>query len=289
MPKGDKTIRYPACLAPSRILPICALVLSLALAAVAVAADDPDAVWKGMFAAAVRASGARDFAAAEDILTKAVTETQRFPPGDARQGLTLNTLGLVYKEEKKYAEAEKAFRKAIDILEKAYGPETIDFGNVNFNLAGVLIAEGHWESALPLIQASQTIYRKILGDDSLKVASTLCMTGEVYLNLKKYYLAEEPLKHCADSREASGGMQNAEFADALSQLGLVYVAEGKYALADPVFKLVEKIREVTAGITSIEFAEALETHAALLRTMGRVQDADRDATMAAAVRRSAKK
>jgi len=52
---------------------------------------------------------------------------------------------------------------------------------------------------------------------------------------------------------------------------------------------VEKIRENTAGVTSAQFADALEAHAALLRMMGRGQDAEKDESMAGAVRRYLKR
>jgi tetratricopeptide (TPR) repeat protein len=245
---------------------------------------DTAALWQSLVASGVRAASARDFAGSEELLLKALRVAGTFPPGDPRTGTTSNTLGLVYKEEKKYSEAEKTFGQALGILQKAYGPDSLDVGNVNFNIASVLLSEGRYEESLPYIEKSRTVYDRILGPESLKSASTLCMVGVAYRNLKKFDEAEAPLKQCADMREASGGMQNADLADALYNLALVYEHQGKYALADPRLKLAEKIRELTYGVTSPEFAEALEAHAALLKLMGRDQEAKRDEAMAAAVR-----
>jgi len=272
-----------------RALPLRPVVFLLALAAVTIADDNPAALWQSSFLAALNAASAKDYAKAEQLFAKTIAVAERLPPGDARLGLTLNTLGLVYKEEKKYAEAEKVLQRSLEILEKASGPESLDAGNVNYNLASVLLASGHGESALPHILKCRPIYLKILGPDSLKAVTTLCMTGEAYRIMKKYIEAEGALKQCADAREASGGVENPELADALFNLGLVYQQEGRYALADPALKMAEIIREVTLGVTSPEFADALEAHAALLRTMGRTPEADKDDAMAAAVRRSARK
>ncbi len=248
-----------------------------------VAVDAPT-LWQSLVAGGVQAARARDFASSEELLQKALKVAATFPAGDARTGTTFNTLGLVYKEERKYGEAEKTFEQALGILLRAYGPDSLDVGNVNFNIASVLLVQGHYEEALPYIEKSRAVYSKILGPRSLKSASALCMVGEAYRNLKRFNEAEAPLKQCADMREESGGVENGELSDALYNLALVYEHQGKYALADPRLKLAEKIRELTYGVTSPEFAEALEAHAALLKLMGRDQEAKRDETMAAAVR-----
>jgi tetratricopeptide (TPR) repeat protein len=263
---------------------LCGFAATIALVGVCEGADAP-VTWETLLAEGIRAASAKDFRSSEELLLKAVQMSQQLPAGDPRTGTMLNTLGLVYREEKKYGDAEKAFEKAHAILEKAYGPDSLDVGNVNFNIASVLMAQGQYEGAVPYIQKSQVIYGKILGPQSLKAASTLCMIGEAYRNLKKFNEAEGPLAQCAEMREASGGLDNTDLADALYNLALVYEHQGKYALADPRFKMVEKIRERAFGVTSPEFAEALEAHANLLKLMGREQDANRVEAMAAAIRR----
>ena len=256
--------------------------------AVSVSADS-EADWQKLVLSGIQAAGAGNFANSEASLLKATQLAEHFPPGDPRTGTTLNTLGLVYKEEKKYGDAEKTFQQALGILEKAYGPTSLDVGNVSFNIAAVLLADGHFDTAVPYIERSRAVYEKILGADSLKTASTYCMIGEAYRNLKRFSEAEGPLKQCADMREESGGVDNPDLADALYNLALVFEHQGKYALADPRLKMAEKIRELKFGVTSPEFAEALEAHAALLRLMNRDAEAARDEAMLAAIRRAAPK
>jgi tetratricopeptide (TPR) repeat protein len=264
------------------------LALACPLAAAAPAAE-PALVWQNLLFGGIGAASRKDYRRSEELLLKAVQLASQFPAGDPRTGATFNTLGLVYREEKKNGNAEKAFEKALVILEKAYGPNSLDVGNVNLNIASVLMADGHYDNALPYIQKSRAVYEKILGAESLKSASTYCMAGIVYRNLKNFSEAEAPLKQCADMREASGGVENPELAEALYNLALVYEHQGKYALADPRLKMAEKIRELTSGIASPEFAEVLEAHAALLRLMGRDADAGKDDALAASVRRAGKK
>jgi tetratricopeptide (TPR) repeat protein len=266
----------------------------LSLAAVAVLAEpptvaDPLASWQALLTSGVNAATAKDFPKAEDQLQKALHETEQFPAGDARTGTTLNILGLIYREEKKYTDAEKVLEKALAVFEKADGADSLSVGNVNFNIASVLMAETHYADAVPYIQRSRTTYVRVLGAQSLKAASTLCMTGEVYRYQKKFQAAEVPLKQCADAREAAEGIESADFGDALYSLGLVYAQLGRYALADSTLNLAEKVIEHTLGVTSPEFADALEARAGVLKSMNRAPEAARDEAMAAAIRRVAKK
>ncbi len=232
-------------------------------------------------------AGANDFPKAEQIFLKAVHEAERFGADDARVGTTLNSLGLVYRSENKYPQAEAAFRRALAILDQAYGPDSIDVANVNFNIASTLTDEAKQPAAMPFLEKSLMTFDRQLGGGSLKTASVLCMMGDAWRSMKSFQEAEKPLKRCAEIREAEGGLvANNDLADALNSLALVYQKEGKYALADPVFKLTEKIRERTLGIMSPKFAETLEAHSRMLREMGRDQEAEQDAALAAAVRRN---
>jgi tetratricopeptide (TPR) repeat protein len=260
----------------------------LLLAGTPMAADSV-AVWKALMASGINAITAKNYATAEEQIQKALGITAQFPPGDARIGTTLNTLGLIYREERKYPEAQKAFEKTLVIFKLSEGADSLNVGNVNFNIASVLMAEDRYDDALPYVQKSQAIYLRILGPQSLKAASVLCMTGEVYRHGKKFQAAEAPLKECANAREATEGMESADFGDALYSLGLVYAQEGRWALADSTLKLTEKVRELTLGVTSQEFADALEAHSGVLKSMKREPEAVREDAMAAAIRRVGKK
>jgi len=276
MPARNRRLLLPALLAAGSL-------------AGATSVPDPALVWQRLVLDGIRAATLGNLSNAEDLLSKAVGAAGKFPPGDARTGSTLNTLGLVYKDEKKYGDAGKTFAKALAIMEKAYGADSLDVGNVDFNIASVLMADGHYGDAVPYIGKSRNIYQKILGPESLKAAATLCMVGAAYRNLKKFNEAEAPLKQCAEAREAGSGVASPEFADALFNLALLYRSQGKYALVETRLRMAEKIREIAFGVASPEFAEALEAHAELLKLMGRDADATRDEIMAAAIRHAGKK
>ncbi|HWE53299.1 MAG TPA: tetratricopeptide repeat protein [Bryobacteraceae bacterium] len=262
-----------------------AAVLAVLILSPAVHAQDVEEKWKGLFMQALQSAGANDYARSEQQFQTALKEAERFGSDDPRVGTTVNSLGLVYRSERKFSEAEAAYRRALNILEKAYGDDSIDVANVNFNIASVMFDQGHQSAAMPYLQKTLITYQNMLGGASLKTGAVLCMIGDSYRVDKDLKQAEGPLKQCADVREREGGMENAELADALHSLALVYEGEGKYALAEPRFTLAEKIREKTLGITSPLLAQTMEDHASLLKQMGREKEATRLTTMAAAIRR----
>ncbi|MES1260613.1 MAG: tetratricopeptide repeat protein [Acidobacteriota bacterium] len=265
------------------------LFLVVAAAAAGAHAQDAATAWQDLYLRAQRAAGAHDYAAAEQAFQQALHEAERFGRNDSRVASTLNGLGLVYKDAKRYPEADTALRRALEILEGGATAGSVDVADITFTLASVLVEQGRQQAAIPLFGQSLSIYEQVTGGQSVKSASAHCAIGEAYLALKAWSDAERPLKRCADLREADGGVLSPALGDALYNLALVYEKEGRYALAEPRYRLAEKIRESTLGITSPAFAQALEAHAALLKLMGRDKEAARDETLAAAIRRGARK
>ncbi len=249
------------------------------------AAQASDSAWQQAVVAGMEAAGAQNYAKAEQELQKALGAAQAFGGFDSRLGSTLNTLGLVYRAEKKYRESEASYKRALIIMQTIYGDST-DTANVNFNIAGVILDQGRALDALPPIARALAIYEKLFGQNSVKAAAALCLQGDALRALKRYQDAEGALHRCGDIRESVNGLYNAETADAVFSLAQVFVAEGKFAAAEPRFRIAERIREKTAGITSPLLAETMAEHAATLKSLGRQQEADKLLAMSAAIRKS---
>jgi tetratricopeptide (TPR) repeat protein len=247
-------------------------------------AQGNEGLWKNLVAEGLRDAGANDYPKAEQALLGALREAERFGREDPRVGSTLNSLGLVYRAEKKFSDAERVYRRALGIMQATYG-ESIDVGNVNFNIANAMFDQGHQAEALPHIRRALEIYERLLGQASLKTAAVLCMQGEVYRLTKRFPEAEAAFRRCADVRELDSGLENSEVADAIYGLAMSYVAEGKFRAAEPRLKLAEKIREKTIGITSPLLAQTMEDHAMVLKALGRDLEAQKLTLISAAIRR----
>jgi hypothetical protein len=94
-------------------------VLAFLTAGLEAQTPDPEGPWRTQVVQALRAAGVKDYPKAEQAFLKAVLEAGRFGPDDPRLGTTLNSLGLVYRAEKKYGEAERVYRRTLTIMETA--------------------------------------------------------------------------------------------------------------------------------------------------------------------------
>lgn len=263
------------------------LVLS-AFTPVAIAQDGDDA-WRALMMQAQLAVGGGRMADAEQAYLKATHEAERFGSDDWRVGVTLEGLGQTYGSEKKYSDAETALRRSLEITGKTNGDDSIEVASVNFDLGNVLLGSGRPVQAVLYARKALNSWVAKLGGSSAEAANGYCLVGEALRAMRNFIDAEEPLRHCADIREANGGIDSVELAQALHSLALTYEGEQKYALADTRFELAEKIRESKLGLTSPLLAETLEDHAALLKTMGRNKDAERLLVLAGAIRHTEKK
>ncbi len=271
-----------------RLLP--ALVTLVLLARVPAAnAQETEDLWKDLETQGQRAAANNEYAQAELNFVKAVHEAERFGLDDWRVGSTLESLGQVYTAEKKFGEGESAFRRALEITEKADGDDSGDGANVTFDIANLMYDAGRQTEALTWARRAVSRYENVSDGTTEHIAAAFCLLGDSLRTMKNFIDAEEPLRHCADIREKEGGIDSVELADALNSLALTYAGERKYALAETRFKLVEKIRENKLGLTSPLLARTMEDHAAVLRMMGRSKDAERLTMLSAAIRRNEKK
>jgi tetratricopeptide (TPR) repeat protein len=271
-----------------RSLPALVTFYVVALAAVANAqeAEDP---WKDLVTQGQRSAANREYAKAELNFLKAVHEAERFGVDDWRVGTTLESLGQVYTAEKKFSEAENAYRRALEITEKADGDDSEEAANVIFDIANLMLDAGRQKEALTLARKAVSLYENVSGGTGAHTAAALCLLGDSLRSMKNFIDAEEPLRRCVDIREKEGGIDSVELADALHSLALTYAGERRYTLAEVRFKLVEKIRENKLGLTSPLLARTMEDHAAVLRAMGREKEAERLTVLSAAIRRNGKK
>ncbi len=271
-----------------RLLPACVALVLLSLASAAEAQGAAD-TWKDLVTQGQHAAANNEYARAEESFLKALHEAERFAADDWRVGTTLESLGQVYTEEKKFGEAESAYRRALEIVAKASGDDSEDVTGVTFDIANLMFDAGRQTEAITWARKAVSGYESTSGGTSVQTAAALCLLGDSLRSMRNFIDAEEPLRRCADIREKDGGIDNVRLADALHSLALTYTGERKYALADTRFRLVEKIRENKLGLTSPLLAQTMEDHAALLRAMGLEKEAQRLMLLSAAIRRNEKK
>lgn len=242
-----------------------------------------------MLANGQHASGAYDYSQAEQIFQKALHEAERFGADDWRVGVTLQSLGQVYRAQKRFSDGEKVLRRSKEIIGKANGDESIEAAGVDLDMAALLLDAGRPADAIATVRQTVATYERLLGGTDTQTGDALCVLGDALRAAKKLSDAETALKRCLDIRQRDGGIDTRQFGDALYSLAMTYAGEARYSLAEPRFTLAEKIQEKTLGLTSPALAQTFEDHASVLKSMGRDKEAARLLVLSNAIRRMEKK
>src|SRR5262249_31070186 len=85
----------------------------------------------------------------------------------------LGWLGSALQDAARYAEAEPLLKRAVEIAEKATGPEHPNTAACLNNLALLYNSQGKYADAEPLYNRSLAIYEKALGPEHLETATCL--------------------------------------------------------------------------------------------------------------------
>jgi tetratricopeptide (TPR) repeat protein len=168
---------------------LAAVLLALGLSLSGVAAQDE--AWQSDIMSGRAAYKRGDYADAEQIFLRALETAETFGRDDARIALTLNDLGLLFKAQGRYGEAETALERALPIMEKALGPEHRDVAaNLN-NLADLFSVQGRYGEAEPLYRGALVVFEKARGPQHSDVATTLGALADL-LRVQGRYAEAEP-------------------------------------------------------------------------------------------------
>ena len=98
---------------------------------------------------------------------------ENFGPNDLRLATTLNDLGLLYRAEGKFKDAEPLYRRSLAIRENKLGASNPAVAVSLNNLAGLLAAENRYVEAEQKYRRALAIREKALGPDNPQVAIVL--------------------------------------------------------------------------------------------------------------------
>ena len=108
-----------------------------------------------------KASGRGFYSDAETHYLAALKAIESEPP-DRRLALTLNNLALSYRRQRRYAEAEPLYKRALAVWEKLHGPEHQGVATTLGNLGMLYRDQRKYVEAEPLLKRSLAIREKAL-------------------------------------------------------------------------------------------------------------------------------
>ncbi len=185
-----------------------------------------------------------------------------------------NNLALVYAERGQYARARPLMRKALQLGEKAFGPDHPEITNILSNLASLHAIEGKYAEAQELFQRSLTIQERTLGANHPKLAFPLTNLGHTYKEQGKYREAEPQYLRALQIREETLGTEHPQVAFPLDGLAEVFFLQGRVAEAETLALRSLQIREQALGADHPQIAFPLQQLAEISSLEGNYSEAE---------------
>src|SRR5262245_18909927 len=147
----------------------------------------------------------------------------------------------------KYDESRPAAERALELREKALGPESPDVAASLNNLANLYSDKGDYAKAEPLYQRALDIREKAIGSEHPNVAAFLNNLANLY-RLKGDYAKAEPLyQRALDISEKALGPEHLDIAPSRNNLAILYRVKGDYAKAETLYQRTLHICEKALG------------------------------------------
>ena len=147
------------------------------------------------------------YAEAERLLRQAlVVARQMVGPHDVRTANCQVDLAHALHAQGRLDEAETQFRQGLASLQKApLGTSHIFLAHARLGLGALLVDDGRWQEAEPLLQASLEALRESFGDSHWRVAQARSELGACYLAAGRVIEAEPLLVHTFQKLAAHRG------------------------------------------------------------------------------------
>jgi tetratricopeptide (TPR) repeat protein len=115
----------------------------------------------------------RQYKESENMLGSALQVAEQFGPGDQRLTLSLNNLARLRQAQKRFAEAEELYNRALAIVESEHGRQHPDSAVCLSNLAGLLQFEQKYPEAEAAYTEAIAILESTLGPDHESIGRVL--------------------------------------------------------------------------------------------------------------------
>jgi tetratricopeptide (TPR) repeat protein len=211
-----------------------------------------------------------EFPEAESYFIKALEAARDLNPRDPYIARVLNNLGALHYVTGKNGKAKKDFQQAIDVLERAHGPDSPALAPLLNNLGGVYLAEKKWDNAARLFDRALSLLKHSSGPD---VAGVLDSIGTLHFARRRYVEAEAAFRDGYRIRLQAFGSEHPAVASSAANLASTLVALGQFTEAEGLLEDALKTYSNTFGKSSLQVAATLEKLTELFRKTDREEEA----------------
>ena len=187
---------------------------------------------------------------------------------------TWNVLGILFRNQGKYAEAEQSHANALELLKKVTPPPQSAIADTQHSLAVVYLIAGRTHEAQRLEQEVLTLREKILGPRHPDVAQSLRILAEMQMVLQHFREAELLQQKELSILERSAGSKNALIVPTLYSLATTLFRQGRYSDAELLLARATTILELNRGPEHIDVATVLNLRALMLESQQRYAESE---------------
>lgn len=158
-----------------------------------------------------------------------------------------NALGILARDNERYADAEKHYREALGALEACHGEDSPVLASLHHNLAGLAYAECRFIEAEAPARRALALRFTAPNPDLLAVAADTSVLGAVLTAQGRYDEAEILLKYALETWRSRFGPHHYEVAVQLHNLAVIQEARGDVAAAEQSVLSALRIKRQALG------------------------------------------
>jgi tetratricopeptide (TPR) repeat protein len=186
---------------------------------------------------------------------------------------SLNSLARLYKDQKRYLEAEKLLWRSLKIRENIFVAEPLKVALALNELADLYKDMRPYRKAARLYEKSLEIQRKSLEPNNIGIARTLESFAWLRIKQRLYDKSEALFNEALELKRAVSSEDHVEMASLLTGLASLCVRQDRYEEAESYYISAISLREKAYGPDHLKIADILDSHAQLLQRIGRTEEA----------------
>jgi tetratricopeptide (TPR) repeat protein len=186
----------------------------------------------------------------------------------------LYELAHLYRHASRYQEAESQLRRALEWVEKSFGPNHSETANALSNLAQLLQATNRLTEAEPLLRRALQIGEKSYGSEHPNAAICLNNLAGLLKATNRLGEAEPLMRRALGIDEVGYGLEHPNVAIRLNNLAQLLKATNRLVEAEPLMRRALVIDESSYGPEHPNVAIRLNNLAQLLQATNRLGEAE---------------
>jgi len=213
----------------------------------------------------------KDIDNAAKVLLKALEVEKSKAASSPQYSQLLNDLTRLEFLRKNFPAAENYSRLGLEISEKNYSKNSLDYVNALVNLANTLKEQNKNTQAEKTYQQSQTILKQIKQEKSPQALQVNAALAELYASERRFEQAIKLYLQVLPQQKELVGVENPQYWQNLANLADCYVSIQKYKEARPYY---EELINIQAAALSPSYPKWLMDLGAFYYETGKYQEAE---------------